>query len=72
MVKTKIVGAAGRFGARYGQRVKRKIAKIESKQRKTQQCPFCKGPAKRKANAIWECKKCKKVFASHSYYLEEE
>lgn len=69
MVKTKIIGAAGRFGSRYGQYIKRRIADIEFKQRKKQECPFCNGTAKRTSKGIWLCKKCKKKFASHAYFL---
>ncbi len=71
MVKKKIVKAAGRFGARYGQRVRRKIAEIESKQRKKQICPFCEKMVKRVSRGIWQCKNCKKRFAGHAYYLEK-
>lgn len=71
MVKTKLVGAAGRFGARYGQYIKRKIAGVEGKQRKKQVCPFCGGRAKRLSKGIWLCKKCKRKFAAHAYYLEK-
>jgi len=72
MVKTKLVKAAGRYGARYGQRIKRKIASIEAKQRKKQYCPFCGKRAKRLSKGIWKCKKCKKKFAAHAYYLEKD
>jgi ribosomal protein eL43 len=61
-VKRKKIGAAGRFGAGYG-KIKEKLTAVEAKQRKKQDCPFCNGRAKRKAKAIWECSKCKKVFA---------
>ena len=72
MTKTKKVKAAGRFGARYGRRVRVKIAEIESIQRKKQICPFCKiGVAKRLSKGIWQCKKCSKKFASHAYYLNK-
>ncbi|MFH1358742.1 MAG: 50S ribosomal protein L37ae, partial [archaeon] len=46
-MRTKKVKAAGRFGARYGTRVRRKIADVESTQRKKQECIFCKGTVKR-------------------------
>ncbi len=69
MVKTKKVRAAGRFGVRYGKRVRTKIAEIETLQRKKQDCIFCNGVAKRLSKGIWQCKKCKKKFASHIYYL---
>ena len=68
-VKTKKIKAAGRFGAGYG-RPKNRLIAVESKQRIKQVCPFCKGTAKRKANGIWNCKKCGKTFAGGTYYLE--
>jgi large subunit ribosomal protein L37Ae len=71
-MKTKKVKAAGRFGARYGRRVKIKIVEIESKQRKKQQCPFCKGITKRLSKGIWRCKRCNKKFAGDVYYLKKE
>jgi large subunit ribosomal protein L37Ae len=71
-MKSKLLKAAGRFGVRYGQLVKRRIANIESKQRKKQKCLFCNGHAKRSSKGIWECKKCGKRFAAHAYYLEKE
>ena len=72
MVKNKLVGAAGRYGARYGQHIKRRIAKIEEKQRKKQFCVFCSGLAKRLSKGIWTCKKCKRKFAAHAYFLEKD
>ncbi len=68
--KSKKTKSAGRFGPRYGTRVKKKIVKIEIKQRKKQKCPFCgKLGVKRIAKGLWECPKCKKRFASDAYYL---
>jgi len=72
MSKTKIAGAAGRFGVRYGQHVRRRIAAIESKQRLKQICPLCGGKAKRLSKGIWKCKKCEKKFAGHAYFLEHQ
>ncbi len=69
---TKIVKAAGRFGVRYGQSIKRRIAKIEERQRKKQACPFCSGRAKRLSKGIWHCNRCDKKFAGHAYFLEKE
>ena len=66
MPKTK---SAGRFGARYGRKVRLKTAEIESKQRKKQECIFCNGVAKRISTGIWFCNKCKKKFAHHAYFL---
>ncbi|MDP2925159.1 MAG: 50S ribosomal protein L37ae [Nanoarchaeota archaeon] len=69
MTKTKKVKAAGRYGARYGVRVRRKITEIENLQRKKQKCIFCGKKAKRLSKGIWKCQKCNKKFASHAYYL---
>ena len=72
MVKTKKVKSSGRFGARYGKKVRERVVKVESKQNKKQKCPFCgKLGVKRKAKGIWHCSKCGKKFASNVYYLGE-
>jgi large subunit ribosomal protein L37Ae len=69
--KLKKTKSAGRFGARYGSRVKARLVAIESKQRKKQTCPFCKRlGAKRISKGIWECSKCDKKFAHNAYYLD--
>ena len=72
MVKTKKIKSAGRFGARYGRKVRIKTVEIENLQRKKQTCIFCKGTAKRLSKGIWQCKKCGKKFAGHTYYLAKE
>ncbi len=69
---TKTLGAAGRFGVRYGQSVKKRITEIENKQRQRQQCPYCKGRVKRASKGIWQCKKCGKRFAGPAYYLDQQ
>ncbi|MEM3405817.1 MAG: 50S ribosomal protein L37ae [Candidatus Pacearchaeota archaeon] len=71
MGKTKKIKHAGRFSSRYGTKVKEKIRKIESIQRKKQKCPFCnKKKVKRLAKGIWYCRKCKKKFTSGCYYIQ--
>lgn len=72
MPRTKKVKAAGRFGARYGRRVRTKIADIESSQRKKQACIFCDGTAKRLSKGIWFCKKCNKKFAHNIIMLPKK
>ncbi|MCK5320956.1 50S ribosomal protein L37ae [Candidatus Pacearchaeota archaeon] len=69
-VKKKKIGSAGRFGAGYG-KVKQKLIAVEAKQRKRQECPFCKGRAKRQAKAIWFCSKCGKNFAGGVFHLKD-
>ena len=68
--KSKKTRAAGRFGARYGKKVRVSLVAIEDKQRKKQKCPFCKKlGVKRVSKGIWQCNKCDKKFASDIYYL---
>ncbi len=70
--KLKKTKSAGRFGARYGKRVRAKLIKVEEKQRIKQKCPFCKKPGVKKiSKGIWKCSKCNKKFASDIYYLGE-
>jgi large subunit ribosomal protein L37Ae len=70
--KSKKSKSSGRFGARYGKRVKSKLVDIEKKQRKKQKCPYCgrKG-VKRLSKGIWKCGKCSRKFASDAYFLGE-
>jgi len=70
-VKKKKIGSAGRFGAGYG-KIKQKLVAVERKQRIKQECPFCKGTAKRKIKSIWDCLKCGKEFASGAYHLKNQ
>jgi len=68
-VKRKKIKSAGRFGAGYG-KVKQKLINVETKQRTRQECPFCKGKAKRQAKGIWLCSKCNKKFAGGTFHLK--
>lgn len=68
-VKTKKIKSAGRFGAGYGKPKERLVA-VEQKQNKRQDCPFCKGRAKRTSKGVWVCTKCSKKFAGGAYHLQ--
>lgn len=62
-----------RFGARYGRKAKKKIAKIESVLRKKQKCPYCnKNKVKRVAFGIWYCRGCTKKFTGKAYVAKEK
>ena len=70
--KSKKTKSAGRFGARYGKKIRDKLVKVESKQRKKQKCPFCKKlGVKRLSKGIWKCQKCGKKFTGGVYYLND-
>lgn len=69
--KTKKARASGRFGPRYGKKVRQKLIAVEDKQRKKQKCPFCgKLGIKRLSKGIWKCPRCDKKFASDVFHLE--
>ena len=71
MSKTKKVSSAGRFGPRYGRRLRSKITEIEKKQRARFKCPHCSYvKVKRVSHGIYECKKCNVKFTGGSYFLE--
>ncbi len=70
MGRTKVVGPAGRYGARYGSTLRKKVALIEIKMRdKSVRCPYCKTPGslKRISFGIWRCRKCDAVFTGGAY-----
>jgi len=66
---TKIVGPAGRFGARYGMGIRRKIAQIETRQRGKHRCPRCRSLTRmrRIAVGIWNCPRCGFTFAGGAW-----
>lgn len=68
---TKKVGSAGRFGSRYGKRIRQRIIDVEKKQRGWQKCPYCnKVRAKRVSVGIYQCKKCESKFTGKAYFVE--
>ncbi len=59
-----------RFGARYGLRVKKKLAKIEPGKKGRHKCPYCNYvAAKWVAPGIWHCEKCGSTFTDKAYSI---
>ncbi|MBE0525415.1 MAG: 50S ribosomal protein L37ae, partial [Candidatus Thorarchaeota archaeon] len=68
MARTKKVGSTGRFGARYGAKLRRRVLDIEKKRNEPTRCPACATRAlKRQAVGLWKCKKCDLLFAGGAY-----
>ncbi len=64
----KKIGSAGRYGARYGKKLKAKIVNVERFQRKAQKCPYCsRTQVKRIAMGIFSCSKCDSKFTGLAY-----
>ncbi len=70
MTKEK-VGSAGRFGARYGKKIRTRVIAVENKQKLKHKCPNCLHfSIKRLSSGIYYCKKCKIKFGSGTYFME--
>jgi len=71
--KEKKFGAAKRFGARYGRKLKHKFVAIEAEKNKKHECPSCHwARVKRLAAGIWTCTKCKLTFAGKAYTVRKK
>ncbi len=71
--RTKKVGPAGRFQARYGVRARNRLKNIEFIQRQYHICPSCgQRKVKRESTAIWVCRKCGLKFAGGAYLPRTE
>ncbi len=69
MARTKKVGSTGRFGPRYGAKLRRRVLDVERRRHEPHRCPSCatKGSLKRIAAGVWKCRKCDLVFAGGAY-----
>ena len=66
--RTKKVGTAGRFQARYGVRSRSRVRNIELQQKGYHVCPQCgQQKVKRLSTSIWSCRKCGTSFAGGAY-----
>jgi large subunit ribosomal protein L37Ae len=68
---TKKAGSAGRFGARYGSKIRKLVRNVEKQQKARQECPVCRtGTVKRLAKGIYQCRKCSAKIAGKAYTLK--
>ncbi|RLF51313.1 MAG: 50S ribosomal protein L37ae [Thermoplasmata archaeon] len=66
--RTKKVKSTGRFGPRYGVKIRHRVKEIEEKQRQWHLCPKCgRKRVKRESTGIWLCRKCGTKFAGGAY-----
>jgi len=70
--RTKKVGISGKYGARYGVKIRKQVSNIEKQQRKLHECPRCKYiRVKRISTGIWQCSHCNLTFAGGAYIPRE-
>ncbi|MEA3458268.1 MAG: 50S ribosomal protein L37ae [Candidatus Thermoplasmatota archaeon] len=66
--RTKKVGSAGRFQARYGVKSRTRMRNVELQQNAKHVCPSCgHKKVKRTDTGIWQCRKCGTKFAGGAY-----
>jgi len=70
-MKTKKISSAGRYGARYGLKLRKRILNVEKIQRKRQPCPYClRKQVKRVSTGIYYCNKCSSKFSGKAYTMK--
>jgi large subunit ribosomal protein L37Ae len=69
MGRTRVVGIAGRYGARYGSTVRKKVKEVLEKRYADHACPFCahKSRVVRLSTGIWVCRKCGAKWAGGAH-----
>jgi large subunit ribosomal protein L37Ae len=66
--KGKKTKSAGRFGARYGRKIRKLVAEIEEQTRALHKCPKCERKSVRRiGTGIWRCSKCGYTFSGGTY-----
>ena len=68
MGNTEKVKSAGRFSARYGVGIRKRLLDIEPQQKAKNKCPTCgSNNVKRTSKGIFECRKCSAKFVGGAY-----
>ena len=71
--KQKKKGFLGKYGPRYGRKIREKTENIEKEQKKAYKCPFChKAKVKRFMTGIWYCSNCGAKIAGKAYMLGQK
>ncbi len=66
--RTQQVGVVGRYGPRYGVRIRRRVQEIDESVRASHVCPKCQAQAvRRRSSGVWQCRHCGHVFAGGAY-----
>lgn len=67
------IGSAGRFGERYGKRIKALTSSAERSKNARYKCPKCgMDYVRRVSSGVWRCVKCGTKFAGQAYRPKTE
>jgi large subunit ribosomal protein L37Ae len=70
-MSTKKVGYTGKYGTRYGKKIRTRLLKAGAQKR--HKCPSCfKTRITRRSAGIWECDSCGLKFAGKAYRPSEK
>lgn len=66
--RTRKVGIAGKFGPRYGVRVRKRVRDILTIKNMRHECPNCyHRSVKRVSSGVWQCSHCNVKFTATAY-----
>ncbi|MBS3815317.1 MAG: 50S ribosomal protein L37ae [Hadesarchaea archaeon] len=66
--RTKKIGSSGKYGPRYGTKIRKRVKDIEEEQKKSHRCPNCMAKkVKRVSTGIWKCTRCDTKFSAKAY-----
>lgn len=66
--RTKKVGISGKYGPRYGVKIRKRVSDLETRQKQKHTCPQCHYQAVgRISTGIWTCKHCGYTFTGGAY-----
>lgn len=69
--KKEKTGSTGRFGSRYGTRVRARVKSVEDRMKASHTCPQCKAKkVNRVSTGVWKCDRCGNKFAAKAYTPE--
>ncbi|MDH5443539.1 MAG: 50S ribosomal protein L37Ae [Hadesarchaea archaeon] len=70
MPRTKKIGSSGKFGPRYGTKIRKLALAVDKKLQQRYKCPSCGAvKVKRIGTSIWQCGRCGVKFAGAAYSL---
>ena len=66
--RTVTAGITGKYGTRYGQKLRKQVKAFEILQRTRYTCPFCgKAAVRRHSVGIWNCRGCRRSVAGGAW-----